>query len=86
MIVCPKKLKKGGGMVKEIRARYSKGKIVPLEDLDLEEGAEIVISVKVKENELTCMSWKREVETAAKEAGITTEEQVVEMVRESRFE
>ena len=36
---------KGERMVREIRARFSKGKIEPLEDLNLQEGAEIVISV-----------------------------------------
>lgn len=33
-------------MAKEIRARFSKGKIEPLEELDLQEGAEIIILVK----------------------------------------
>ncbi len=33
-------------MAKEIRARFSKGKIEPLEELELAEGEEIVISVK----------------------------------------
>ena len=33
-------------MAKEIRARYSKGVIEPLEKLELREGQEIIISVK----------------------------------------
>ena len=33
-------------MAREIRARFSKGKIEPLEDLALREGEEIIISVK----------------------------------------
>jgi predicted DNA-binding antitoxin AbrB/MazE fold protein len=33
-------------VAKEIRARFSKGKIEPLEELDLQEGAEIIILVK----------------------------------------
>ena len=33
-------------MAKEIRARFSNGKIEPLESIDLKEGDELVISVK----------------------------------------
>ena len=33
-------------MVKEIRARFSKGKIEPLEEVDLAEGAEVIITLK----------------------------------------
>ena len=33
-------------MVRKIKARFSRGKIEPLEPLDLQEGAEIVISVE----------------------------------------
>ena len=36
----------GARMAKEIRARFSRGKIEPLEDLALREGEEIIISVK----------------------------------------
>ena len=32
-------------MAREIRARFSKGKIEPLEELDLEEGAEVTIII-----------------------------------------
>ena len=32
-------------MVKEIRARFSKGKIEPLEELDLEEGEEVRVII-----------------------------------------
>ena len=34
-------------MVREIRGRYSGGVVLPLEDLDLEEGSEVVIAVFV---------------------------------------
>ncbi len=33
-------------MVREIRAKYSKGKIEPLEDIDLREGEEITITIQ----------------------------------------
>ncbi len=33
-------------MIKEIRARYSNGVIEPLEEVQLEEGQEIIISIK----------------------------------------
>jgi predicted DNA-binding antitoxin AbrB/MazE fold protein len=33
-------------MAKEIRARFSRGIIEPLEELDLPEGAEVIISVR----------------------------------------
>jgi predicted DNA-binding antitoxin AbrB/MazE fold protein len=33
-------------MVREIRARYSRGVIEPLEKLELDEGEEVIISVK----------------------------------------
>ena len=32
-------------MVKEIRARYTKGKIEPLEEVDLEEGEEVKVII-----------------------------------------
>jgi predicted DNA-binding antitoxin AbrB/MazE fold protein len=32
-------------MVREIRARYSNGKIEPLEPLELEEGEEVIVTV-----------------------------------------
>ena len=72
-------------MAKEIRARFSKGKIEPLEDLGLEEGQEVVISVmkrpfsKKQLSELMKYGQKK-----AKEAGITSEEQVNEMIYEQR--
>lgn len=44
-------------MAKEIRARFSKGVIEPLEELELEEGEELIILVK-----------KAPVETATKDA------------------
>ena len=32
-------------MVREVRGRYSGGVVLPLEDLDLEEGSEVVIAI-----------------------------------------
>ena len=37
-------------MIDGIRARYSKGAIVPLEPLDIEEGANLSISIEVEPN------------------------------------
>ena len=73
-------------MAKEIRAKYSKGKFEPLESFDdLEEGAEVIISVKgepfTKERLERLMKYGQQ---KAKEAGITTEEQVNELVYEER--
>jgi len=68
-----------------IKARFSKGKLEPLERLDLEEGAEVVISVvpdddsEVRLEELMAFGARK-----AKEVGITTEEQVVEIIRAKR--
>ena len=42
----PTLIAKGAEMAREIRARFSRGKIEPLEDLALREGEEIIISVK----------------------------------------
>ena len=72
-------------MVKEIKAKFSKGKIEPLEDLDLEEGQEVVISIKKRsfsKEELT--ELMKYGEKKAREAGITSEEQVNEMIYEQR--
>ncbi len=33
-------------MAKEIRARFSKGKIEPLEEVDLKEGEEVIITIR----------------------------------------
>ncbi|MCI0440672.1 MAG: DUF104 domain-containing protein [Chloroflexi bacterium] len=72
-------------MVREIRARYSKGKIEPLEKLDLEEGEEIVISILERPfSEERWKALKRYAEQKAKEAGITSEEQVNELIHEQR--
>ena len=35
-------------MISGVKARYSKGAIVPLEPLDLEEGADLSISIEVE--------------------------------------
>lgn len=69
-------------MAQLIKARFSNGKLEPLERLDLEEGAEVVISVvpdddsEVRLEELMAFGARK-----AKEVGITTEEQVVEIIR-----
>ena len=33
-------------MAKEIRARFSKGKVEPLEEVDLKEGEEVIITIR----------------------------------------
>ena len=72
-------------MAQLIKARFSNGKLEPLERLDLEEGAEVVISVvpdddsEVRLEELMAFGARK-----AKEVGITTEEQVVEIIRAKR--
>ena len=67
-------------MAKEIRAKYSKGKFEPLESFDdLEEGDVVTLSIKDE-----WPAWKGELEEAARKAGITTEEQVVELIHEQR--
>jgi predicted DNA-binding antitoxin AbrB/MazE fold protein len=71
-------------MIREIRARYSKGKIEPLESLDLEEGQEVVISIKEATSSFADSDWKRRIEKAAKDAGFTTEEQINELIHEQR--
>ena len=77
---------KGANMAREIRAKYSKGKFEPLEDVDdLEEGTEVIVSVQEKpfsKEELTeLMEYGAK---KAKETGITSEEQVNEMIYEQR--
>ena len=37
---------KGAEMAREIRGRFSKGKIEPLEKLDLKEGDEVIITIR----------------------------------------
>ena len=67
-------------MVKEIRARFSHGKLEPLENLDgLKEGDIVTISIKDE-----WPAWKKEVEEAAKNAGFTSEEQINELIHEQR--
>ena len=72
-------------MAQLIKARFSNGKLEPLERLDLEEGAEVVISVvpdddsEVRLEEFMAFGARK-----AKEVGITTEEQVVEIIRARR--
>ena len=38
----------GGAMVRKIRARFSKGVIEPLEDVDLEEGEEVTVTISAR--------------------------------------
>ncbi len=40
-------------MIANVRARYTNGALVPLEPLDLEEGAEVVVSVEGASDEAT---------------------------------
>lgn len=77
---------KGANMAKEIRAKYSKGKFEPLESFDdLEEGTEVIISVKgelfSKERLERLMKYGQK---KGREAGITSEEQVNELIYEQR--
>lgn len=72
-------------MSNEIRARYSKGKIEPLEDLNLQEGEEVVNSIKKSRfSENTWKQLKGYAEQKSKEAGITSEKQVNELVHDQR--
>jgi predicted DNA-binding antitoxin AbrB/MazE fold protein len=57
-------------MAREIRARFSQGKIEPLEELNLKEGVEIVISIKEERAakgafERAAGGWKGLVDTDA---------------------
>lgn len=65
-------------MVREIRAKFSKGKIEPLEELELEEGEEVVLAFQ------EWPAWKRRIEANAHAAGICSEQQVIEIIREAR--
>lgn len=38
--------RKGVAMIANVKARYSKGVLTPLEPLDLEEGKEVVVSIE----------------------------------------
>lgn len=72
-------------MTREIRARYSNGKFEPLEALDLQEGEEVVISIKERRfSEDTWKQLKEYAEQKSKEARITSEEQVIELVHDQR--
>jgi predicted DNA-binding antitoxin AbrB/MazE fold protein len=46
-------------MVREIRARFSKGKIEPLEDVDLKEGEELTITIREEPSEAARAAFKR---------------------------
>ena len=72
-------------MAKDIRARYSRGKFEPLEELDLLEGEEVVISIK--ERRFAEESWRQLKDYAAKkakESGVSSEEQVNELIYDQR--
>ena len=72
-------------MAKEIRARFSKGKFEPLENVDdLKEGEEVTLSIKEVASSFANAPWKRAIEKGAKEAGFTTEEQINELIYEQR--
>lgn len=66
-------------MARQIKARFSKGKLEPLESLELEEGEDILSFQGAP-----WPSWKSRIEDAAKKAGVTSEKQVVEIIREER--
>lgn len=73
-------------MVRKIRARYTKGKFEPLDNVDgLEEGAEVIVSLQEKPFSKEELSELMEYGAKkAKEAGITSEEQINEMIHEQR--
>ena len=77
---------KGVKMAREIKAKFSKGKFEPLESVDgLKEGTDVIVSVP--EEPFSDAEWEdltRYAERTAKEAGITSEEQVNEMIYEQR--
>lgn len=78
--------RKGAHMVRKIRARYTKGKFEPLDNVDgLEEGAEVIVSLQEKPFSKEELSELMEYGAKkAKEAGITSEEQINEMIHEQR--
>ena len=71
-------------MAQEIRARFSKGKLEPLENLVLEDGDEVIISIKRVGSSFMDSRWKRQLEKAAKGAGFTTEEQINDLIYAKR--
>ena len=71
-------------MAQEIRARFSKGKLEPLDSLILEDGDEVVISIKQVRSSFMDSDWKRQLEKAAAKAGFTTEEQINELIYAKR--
>ncbi len=76
---------RGMSMAKAIRARYSKGRIELLEKVDLEEGEEILISILERPfSEERWKALKGYAEQKAKEKGITSEEQINELIHEQR--
>ena len=65
-------------MVREIKARFSKGKLEPLEELDLDEGEEVILALQ------EWPAWKRRIEADARKAGVRSEQQIIEIIREAR--
>ncbi len=63
-------VKKGAKMAREIRGRFSKGKIEPLEKIDLKEGDEVIITIPEEKPdtgafERAAGGWKGLVDTDA---------------------
>ncbi len=46
-------------MVREIKARFSNGKIEPLEDVDLKEGEEVTVTITEKPSEKSKEAFRR---------------------------
>ena len=50
-------------MVDGVKARYSKGAIMPLEPLDIEEGASLRINIEVESRAARGGTWPKSVES-----------------------
>ena len=70
-------------VLRSIRARYSKGVLEPLEELDLEEGAEVSVSIK------ETPSRERKLEALRRSAGSwkgnSDPDELIKMIYESRI-
>ncbi len=78
-------LSKGANMVREIKARFSKGKLELLESLDLEEGDEVVVAIQNVSSRKRLKGLRTYAARKAKQAGITSENQVNDLIHEQRL-
>ena len=72
-------------MARQIKARFVKGKLEPLETLDLEEGDEVVLAVQSVFSQNGLADLRTYATRKAKEAGITSEEQVNDLIHSRRL-